>query len=145
MAITEKTLDRNFLVMTDVGLNATPADAYTTGTDAVISDKFPALHLNNKIFTAVATIKEVVNGTSATHVTPIIQGSGDGTTWVDLYTSEAYSSTALTLAHAWAMVIDLTGIHVPWIRIAYIIHTAAHAVLSDASTGDIQTVIYTSQ
>ena len=145
MAITEKTIDRNFYVMTDAGLNATPADGYATSVDAVVSDKFPAQHLNNKIFTAVATIKEAVNGTSANHLTPIIQASGDGTTWVDLFTIEAYSSTAVTLAHSWAMVIDLTGVHVPWIRIAYVIHTSAHATLSDASTGDIKTDIYTSE
>lgn len=145
MAITEQSISRDYITLTDVGLNATPADGYASSKDAVISDKFPALHLNNKVFTAVATIKEAVNGTSAHHVTPIIQCSGDGVTWTDLYTLEAYSSTAVTLAHAWALVINLAGIHVPWIRIAYVIHTAAHATLSDASTGDIQTVIYTTE
>ncbi len=145
MAITEQSLNRDYITLTDVGLNATPADGYASNKDAVVSDAFPALHLNNKIITAVATIKEAVNGTSADHVTPIIQVSGDGITWTDLYTLEAYSSTAVTLAHAWAMVINLVGVQVPWMRINYVIHTSAHATLSDASTGDIQTVIYTTE
>lgn len=141
--ITTATMDRTYLVMTDVGLNAAPADAYATSVDAVISDKFPGRYISNKVFTAVATIAEAVNGTSAHHVTPIIQVSGNGVNWADAMTLEAYSSTAVTLAHAWSLVIDLTDIYAPWVRIAYIIHTSAHATLADATTGDIKTQIIT--
>lgn len=140
---TSKTYLTNYVVWEDAGLNATPADAYVTSTDAVISDKFPGYTICGKIVVAHAYIKEAVNGTSAHHVTPIIQVSGDGTTWTDYMTLEPYSSGAVTITTTWALVIDLREVMVPYIRIAYIIHTSAHATLANASTGDIRTRIYT--
>lgn len=140
---TVKTYLTNYMTLTDVGLDATPADKYATGTDAVLSDKFPGLHIGGKQIVALAYVKEAANGTSANHLTPIMQVSGDGTTWADVMTLEAYSSAAVAATTTWAMVIDLTGIYAPYFRIAYIIHTSAHAVLADASTGDIKTIIYT--
>lgn len=151
--VTQATINKDYLVLTDVGSDTTPVNSYTTNVDGVTSDAFPGLYLNNRVFTCVAATIDTINGTNVTHITPIVQISGDGTTWADAMTLEAYSSGTFTTGNInsvgvkWAITVDFTGRYAPWIRIAYIYHTSADATVSDAAAGTpesgiIKTVIY---
>lgn len=145
-AYTESTVLRDFAIYTDTGSDVDPNNSCGTGVDGYTSATFSGKNLTNTVFVAVATVQDTISGTNAHHLTPLIQVSGDGTTWVTAYTLEAYSSTAITIGHAWTMVIDLTRYTAPYFRIAYAVHTSAHAAITDVANlgGEypLKTVIY---
>ncbi len=145
---TETTLLRDFLVYTDAGSDATPTDTFGTNIDGYVSATFKGNALSNRYCLAVATVLDTIanTGTSVDHLTPIVQVSGNGTTWATALTLEAYSSTAETIGSSWAIVIDLSDITAPYVRLGYLYHTSADAALGDATNlgaeNGIKTVIY---
>lgn len=142
--VTQATLSKDFLVMTDVGIDVSPINSYATDKDGVASDAFPGTYISGKVILAVAAVLDTLDGTNINHVTPIVQVSADGTTWADAFTYEGGSSSAVTIGTRWAMTIDLTDYFAPWYRIVYVAHTSAHATISDMSNLGGEAMVSTS-
>jgi hypothetical protein len=141
-AVTYTTVNRNFLKGTDLDniTNATAVNTYATNKDAIASSYFDGNKVCGKVFSAVATVTGTIDGTSINHLTPVIQGSTNNSTWADIATLEAYSSSAVTIGTAWLIIADLSDIWMPYIRVVYVYHTSANANISDATNiGGVKT------
>jgi hypothetical protein len=144
------TADKAFTVITDTGSDTDPADTYGTNKDGYASAWFRGGILSNKIFTITAATQDTISGTSATHLLPMLQISGDGLTWADvdsLSMSPTFTTgNANSIGIKWTMTASLANIYAPYVRVVYVIRTAGYANVSTAANlgGEqvMKTVIY---
>lgn len=144
------TVDRAFTVITDTGSDVNPADTYATNKDGYASALFKGSALSNKIFVITAATQDTISGTSATHLIPMLQMSGDGVTWADV--DSLAKSPTFTSGNAnsknlkWTMKADLSGVYAPYFRVVYVIRKAGYQPVSDAANlgGEqvMKTVVY---
>jgi len=141
MAIVPKEAVQGVLTLTDAVQTFTN-NGYASGYDSVISETFPMSKLCGKKLTVYSQIVAVIDGSSAHHVTPVIQISNDGTTWFDYLVDEASSSSAVAAGTKWAWLLDLSKVSGVYLRINYVVHVqTTHAAVANESTGSIQTQI----
>jgi len=126
------------LIATDVG-DTVPVTALFCG----LSGTFDAKYFAGKVITALLTHTQAYNGTSPTHVHPIVQLSNDGTNWADygVAVEDAASYMGVASAAAQAFTFDLTDISSLYMRLKYVPHNAGNANPGDSSTGKTTAVI----